>query len=107
MGMSPCPWHPQQQLRMFLLGLTLLTTIGCQHPLQKFDYLRPEMGTVIARGGLAAAIGIVTAGIGTLIPLLQFGKEKPSNCNELIAQAKADVGVKASDLAPRTPPKKR
>jgi len=67
----------------------------------------PEMGNVIARGGLAVAAGIATGGIGALIPLLAFGKEKQSNCTELIAQAKADVGVKASDMAPRTPSKKR
>ncbi len=60
---------------------------------------RPELGGVIARGGLAVAIGAATAGIGALIPLLDFGKKNDSNCHELIAQAKADVGVKASDIA--------
>jgi uncharacterized protein involved in outer membrane biogenesis len=60
---------------------------------------RPELGGVITRGGLAVAIGAATAGIGALIPLLDFGKKNDSNCHELIAQAKADVGVKASDIA--------
>lgn len=69
--------------------------------------IHPEMGTVISRGGLAVAAGIATGGIGALIPLLEFGDEKQSNCHELIAQAKADVGVKASDMAPRPPSKKR
>jgi len=69
----------------------------------KSPTVHPELGGVLARGGLAAALGVVTAGIGALIPLLEFGKEKESNCTELIAQAKADVGVKASDMAPRTP----
>ena len=61
---------------------------------------RPELAGVITRGGLAVAIGAATAGIGALIPLLDFGKKIDSNCHALIAQAKADVGVKASDIAP-------
>ena len=60
---------------------------------------RPELGGVIARGGLAVAIGAATAGIGALIPLLDFGKKNDSNCHALISQAKADAGVKASDIA--------
>jgi hypothetical protein len=45
----------------------------------------------------------VTGGIGALIPLLDFGKNKDSNCTELISQAKTDVGVKASDIRPKSP----
>ena len=56
---------------------------------------------MIARGALAAALGVLTAGIGALIPLLDFGKDKVSNCTALIEKAKADTGVKESDLAPR------
>jgi uncharacterized protein involved in outer membrane biogenesis len=67
----------------------------------KAPVVRPEMGGVIARGGLAVALGAVTAGIGALIPLLEFGQRKDSNCVELMNQAKADAGVKASDMAPR------
>ena len=63
--------------------------------------VRPEMGGAIARGGLAVALGAVTAGIGALIPLLEFGKDKDSNCAALMSQAKSDAGVKASDMAPR------
>jgi uncharacterized protein involved in outer membrane biogenesis len=65
--------------------------------------VRPELGKAAARGGIALALGAVTAGIGTLIPLLDFGKDKKAkaNCSELISQAKADVGVKASDIRPR------
>ncbi len=73
----------------------------------KHPVVRPEMGNVIARVGLAAALGSVTAGIGALIPLLEFGEKEPSHCTELIAQAKADVGVKASDMAPRKSSGKR
>jgi len=72
----------------------------------KHPVVRPEMGNVIARGGLAAALGIVTAGIGTLIPLLEFGKEQDTNCTKLVAEAKSDVGIKTSDMAPRAAPKK-
>ena len=61
----------------------------------------PELGGAVARGGLALALGVVTAGIGTLIPLLDFGKDRDSNCAALMSQAKADSGVKAGDLAPR------
>lgn len=64
---------------------------------------RPELGGVIARGGLAAALGAATAGVGALIPLLDFGKNKESNCSALIREAKADVGVKASDITPKVP----
>ena len=67
----------------------------------KNPVVRPEMGGVIARGGLAVALGVVTAGIGALIPLLDFGKAKDSNCTALMSQAKSDAGVKASDMAPR------
>lgn len=62
---------------------------------------RPEMGNVVARGGLALALGAVTAGIGALLPLLEFGKPKESNCKELMEATKKDVGVKQSDLQPR------
>lgn len=51
--------------------------------------------------GRAVALGAVTAGIGTLIPLRDFGKQKDGNCAALMAQAKSDAGVKASDMAPR------
>ena len=61
---------------------------------------RPELGGVITRSGLAVAIGAATAGIGALIPLLDFGKKNDSNCQALVSQAKADVGVKGSDITP-------
>jgi len=42
-----------------------------------------------------------------LLPLLEFGKrEKPSACATLMSQAKADAGVKESDLTPRNNRKK-
>ena len=63
--------------------------------------VRPELGRALARGGIAVALGAVTAGIGALIPLLEFGKNKDSNCAALMSQAKSDTGVKESDMAPR------
>ncbi len=41
------------------------------------------------------------AGIGTLIPLLDFGTELDSNCRALLSEAKSDAGIKTSDMAPR------
>jgi uncharacterized protein involved in outer membrane biogenesis len=66
------------------------------HPL-----VRPELGGAVARGGLAVVLGAVTAGIGALIPLLDFGKDKESHCTALISQAKSDAGVKTSDMTSR------
>jgi hypothetical protein len=62
------------------------------------------MGGALARVGLAVALGAVTAGIGTLIPLLDFGENKNSNCNALMSQAKSDTGVTAGDIAPLIDP---
>ena len=67
----------------------------------KNPVVSPDYGMAIARGGLAAAIGSVTAGIGALIPLLELGKKDDTHCSELKAEAKADVGVKESDLRAR------
>jgi AsmA family protein len=67
----------------------------------KTPVLRPELGGVIARGGLAVALGAVSSGLGALIPLLDFGTDHESNCNTLLGEAKADSGIKTSDLAPR------
>ena len=67
----------------------------------KTPVVRPELGGALARGGLAVALGAVTAGLGALIPLLEFGQRKESNCAALMSQAKADTGLKASDIAPR------
>ena len=67
----------------------------------KIPLVRPEVGGALARGGLAVALGAVTAGIGALIPLLDVGKDKNNNCTALMSQAKSDAGVKASDMAPR------
>ena len=62
--------------------------------------VKPDMGKVMARGGLAAGLGAMTAGIGALLPLLEFGKKKDSNCAALMSQAKSDAGIRQSDIAP-------
>jgi AsmA family protein len=58
--------------------------------------LRPELGGVIARGGLAIALGAATGGIGALIPLLDFGKNQDSKCAALLTQARVDAGMAVS-----------
>jgi uncharacterized protein involved in outer membrane biogenesis len=67
----------------------------------KSPTVRPEMGGVIARGALAVALGALTSGVGVLLPLLDFGDDKDSDCALLINQAKSDARVKSSDIAPR------
>ena len=62
--------------------------------------VRPDMRKVAARGGIAAGLGVITGGIGALIPLLELGKKKDSNCAALISQTKSDAGIKQSDIAP-------
>jgi hypothetical protein len=61
----------------------------------------PDMRKVAARGTLAVGIGVLTSGIGALLPLLEIGKKNDSNCAALMGQAKSDAGIKQSDLAPR------
>ena len=63
--------------------------------------LRPEMTNPTLRGGLAVVLGVATAGVGALIPLLDFGTARDSNCNGMMSQAKSETGVKKSDMAPR------
>jgi hypothetical protein len=63
--------------------------------------LRPQLQEGLLRGGLALALGAATGGIGALIPLLDTGGAKDSNCAALIGQASQETGVKASDMQPR------
>lgn len=63
--------------------------------------LRPQLQEGMVRGGLALALGAVTGGIGALIPLLDAGGAKDSNCAALIGQAGQETGVKPSDMQPR------
>ena len=63
--------------------------------------VRPDMRKVAARGSLAVGLGVMTGGIGALLPLLDFGKDRVSNCAALMSQAKSDAGIKQSDIEPR------
>ncbi len=63
--------------------------------------LRPELRSATVRGGLAVVLGVATAGAGALLPLLDFGNKRDSNCAALMSQAHSEAGVKASDMAPR------
>jgi uncharacterized protein involved in outer membrane biogenesis len=63
--------------------------------------LKPELQGATLRGGLAVALGVATGGIGALLPLLDFGTAKDSNCAALMGEARAEAGVKASDMQPR------
>jgi uncharacterized protein involved in outer membrane biogenesis len=68
--------------------------------------VRPELQGVAVRGGLAVALGVVTGGVGALLPLLDFGNKKTdSDCAGLLSQAAATTGVKASDAKPKVPAK--
>jgi uncharacterized protein involved in outer membrane biogenesis len=62
--------------------------------------LKPEMGAAAVRGGLAVALGVATAGLGALIPLVDFGKRGDSNCTALMDQARSTAGVQAGDMKP-------
>jgi AsmA family protein len=64
----------------------------------KNPVLKPEMGTAAVRGGLAVALGVATAGLGALIPLVDFGKRGDSNCTALIDQARTTAGVQAGAM---------
>jgi AsmA protein len=56
----------------------------------------PDMGKLAARGGGAIALGILNP-LLAILPLIQEGKGKDSNCGQLIAQAGASIrGDKAA-----------
>jgi AsmA family protein len=60
--------------------------------------LKPEMGAAAVRGGLALALGVATAGVGALIPLVDLGKRGDSNCPALVDQARVEAGVQPGDM---------
>lgn len=55
---------------------------------------------VATRGAAAVGLAAVTIPVAGLIPLLDFGDKKDSNCAALMDQAKSDAGIKQSDTAP-------
>jgi hypothetical protein len=47
----------------------------------------PDIAQVAGRGAVAAALGVLTGGPGAILPLLDFGGAKDSNCAVLIQEA--------------------
>lgn len=66
--------------------------------------LRPKLQEGMLRGGLAIALGAATGGIGALLPLLDPGGAKDSNCAALIGRAGRETGVTAGDMQPGKKP---
>jgi uncharacterized protein involved in outer membrane biogenesis len=63
--------------------------------------VKPDTTKVATRGAAAVGLAVVTVGVAGLIPLLDFGDNKDSNCAALMNQAKSDAGIKQSDIAPQ------
>jgi AsmA family protein len=49
--------------------------------------VRPDMRRVVGRGAVATALGVATGGLGLVLPLLDFGGAKDSDCAALIREA--------------------
>ena len=63
--------------------------------------VKPDTAKVATRGGAAIGLAVVTVGVAGLIPLLDFGDTKDSNCAALMDQTRSDAGIKQSDIAPK------
>lgn len=63
--------------------------------------VKPDTTKVATRVGASVGLAAVTVGAAALIPLLDFGDKKDSNCAALMDQAKSDAGIKQSDIAPQ------
>jgi len=59
---------------------------------------KPDTTKVATRGAAAVGLAVATVGVAGLIPLLDFGNAKDSNCAALMDQAKSDAGIKQSDI---------
>ena len=46
--------------------------------------VRPDLRNAVGRGLLAAALGFVSGGVGLLVPFVELGGEKDSDCAELV-----------------------
>jgi uncharacterized protein involved in outer membrane biogenesis len=46
--------------------------------------VRPDLRNALGRGVLAAALGLVTGGLGLFVPFVELGGEQDSNCAELV-----------------------
>jgi len=66
--------------------------------------LRPQLHEGLLRGGLALALGAATGGFGALLPLLDVGGAKDSDCAALVGQARGQLPAHPADAArSRTP----
>jgi uncharacterized protein involved in outer membrane biogenesis len=63
--------------------------------------VKPDTAKVAARGAAAVGLAVVTVGVAALIPLLDFGTAKDSNCSGLMDQARSDAGIKSGDVGPK------
>jgi hypothetical protein len=54
---------------------------------------------VAARVGASVGLAVATVGAAGLIPLLDFGDNKDSNCAALMDQARSDAGIRQGDGA--------
>jgi uncharacterized protein involved in outer membrane biogenesis len=73
----------------FIAGqIPIVITGPLKHPSIGLDPV--EAGT---RGGAAAVLGAVLTPLASVIPFIDMGVGKDSNCGDLIARAKADAGV--------------
>ena len=64
----------------------------------------PDMGRLAARGAGTIVMGIINP-LLAILPLIQEGKGKDSNCGELIAQANASIKKKPGEKPAATPAK--
>ncbi len=62
---------------------------------------KPDTKKVVTRGAIAVGLAAVTVPIVGLIPLLDIGDKKDSNCAALMEQAKSDADIKQRDIAPQ------
>jgi len=62
---------------------------------------KPDTTSVATRVGASVGLAALTTGIAGLIPLLDFGDKKDSNCAALMDQARSDAGIKQGDIAPQ------
>jgi uncharacterized protein involved in outer membrane biogenesis len=62
---------------------------------------KPDTKKVAIRGGAAVGLAVATVGVAGLLPLLDFGDNKDSNCAAVMDQARSDAGIKQSDIAPQ------
>ncbi len=62
---------------------------------------KPDTKKAATRAGIAVGLAAVTVPVAGLIPLLDFGDNKDSNCAALMDQAKSAAGIKQSDMAPQ------